>query len=94
MSDIIQRAKELFESRYHDEPWLAQALAEEEYQYGVSYIGMNHGGLHIEWVEPTGDPEFDKALLRRTTKRWEKRGQSPKVVRRRVSKPELANEAN
>lgn len=75
-------------------PELAQALAEEEYQYGVSYIGMNRGGLHTEWVEPTGDAKFDKALLRRTLKRWEKWGQSPKVVRRRVSQPEVINEAN
>lgn len=130
MSDIISRAKRLFEHRYHDEPWLAlldssqgrfwietdnfagvcgdfvseddarlaasapefaQALAEEEYQYGVTYTGINHGGHHIEWVEPTGDTEFDKETLQIIMKHWEKWGQSPKIVRRRVSQPEVIN---
>lgn len=75
-------------------PELAQALAEEEYQYGVSYIGVNRGGHHIEWVEPTGDIELDKETLQIIMKHWEQWGQSPKMVRRRISRPELVNEAN
>ena len=73
-------------------PELAQALAEETYEYGVTYIGVNHGGHHIEWVESTGDAEFDKDSLQLLVKRWKRRGQSPKVVRRRVSPPEVINE--
>ena len=73
-------------------PELAQALAEEKYQYGVTYIWVNHGGHHIEWVESTGDAEFDKDSLQLLVKRWKRRGQSPKVVRRRVSPPEVINE--
>lgn len=131
MNNIIQRAKKLFENRYHKEPWLsmigdpmqeywvetdnfaevcgdfvseddtllaaaapafAQALAEEEYQYGVRYIGINHGGTHIEWVEPTDDPELDKDILQRIVISGEKWGQFPKVVRRRVSPVEEVNE--
>ena len=74
------------------EPELAQALAEEKYQYGVTYIGVKHGGHHIEWVESTGDTEWDKETLQLLVKRWKKRGQSPKIVRRRVSAPEVINE--
>lgn len=73
-------------------PELAQALAEEEYQYGVSYIGVNRGGHHIEWVEPTGDTDLDKETLQIIVKHWEQWGQSPKIVRRRVSKPEFLPE--
>lgn len=69
-------------------PEFAQALAEEEYQYGVSYIGINRGGLHIKWVEPTGDPQFDKDTLQINLKHWQKLGHAAKIVRRRVSKPE------
>lgn len=75
-------------------PELARALAEEEWQYGVTYIGVKHGGHHIEWVESTGDAEFDKETLQLLVKRWKVGGQSPKVVRRRVSPPEVINEAN
>lgn len=70
----------------------AKALAEEEYQYGVTYTGLKHGGHHIEWVEPTGDNEWDKETLQLLIKRWKKQGQSPKMVRRRVSPPEVINE--
>ena len=73
-------------------PELAQALAEEEYQYGVTYTGLKHGGQHIQWVESTGDTEWDKETLQLLVKRWKKRGQSPKIVRRRVSQPEVINE--
>lgn len=73
-------------------PELAQALAEEEYQYGVTYIGVNHGGHHIEWVENTGDAEWDKDTLQLLVKRWKRKGQSPKVLRRRVSPPEVISE--
>ena len=73
-------------------PELAQALAEETYEYGVAYIGANHGGHHIEWVESTGDAELDKDTLHRLVARWERKGQSPKIVRRRVSPPEVINE--
>lgn len=73
-------------------PEFAQALAEEEYQYGVTYIGVNHGGHHIEWVESTGDAEWDKESLQLLVKRWKRKGQSPKVIRRRVSPPEVINE--
>ena len=69
-----------------------QALAEEEYQYGVTYIGVKHGGHHIEWVEPTGDAEWDKETLQLLVKRWKGEGQSPKIVRRRVSAPEVISE--
>ena len=69
-----------------------QALDEEEYQYGVTYIGLNHGGQHFQWVESTGDAEWDKETLQLLVKRWKKRGQSPKIVRRRVSQPEVINE--
>lgn len=71
-----------------------QALAEEEYQYGVTYVGVKHGGHHIEWVESTGDTELDKETLQLLVKRWKGAGQYPKVVRRRVSKPEFVDEAN
>ena len=74
------------------EPELAQALAEEEYQYGVTYIGVKHGGHHVEWVEPSGDAEFDKETLQLLVKLWKGEGQSPKIVRRRVSPPEVVNE--
>lgn len=73
-------------------PELAQALAEEKYQYGVTYTGLNHGGQHFQWVESTGDTEWDKETLQLLVKRWKKRGQSPKIVRRRVSAPEVINE--
>ena len=73
-------------------PELAQALAEEEYQYGVTYIGVKHGGHHVEWVEPSGDAEFDKETLQLLVKLWKGEGQSPKIVRRRVSPPEVVNE--
>ena len=73
-------------------PELAQALAEEEYQYGVTYIGVKHGGHHVEWVESTGDTEWDKDILQLLVKRWKQEGQSPKIVRRRVSPPEVINE--
>ena len=73
-------------------PELAQALAEEEYQYGVTYIGVNHGGHHIEWVESTGDAELDEDRLQIVVKGWKQMGQSPKVVRRRVSQPEVISE--
>ena len=73
-------------------PELAQALAEEEYQYGVTYIGVKHGGHHIEWVEPTGDAELDKETLHLLASRWERKGQFPKIVRRRVSAPEVISE--
>ena len=69
-----------------------QALAEEKYQYGVTYTGLKHGGQHIEWVESTGDTEWDKETLQLLVKRWKKRGQSPKIVRRRVSQPEVISE--
>lgn len=73
-------------------PELAQALAEEAYQYGVTYTGVKHGGHHIEWVESTGDAEWDKETLQLLVKHWKNAGQSPKVVRRRVSPPEVINE--
>ena len=73
-------------------PELAQALAEEEYQYGVTYIGVNHGGHHIEWVENTGNAELDRESLQLLVKHWKNAGQSPKTVRRRVSPPEVINE--
>lgn len=73
-------------------PELAQALAEEEYQYGVTYTGLKHGGQHFQWVESTGDTEWDKETLQLLVKRWKKRGQSPKIVRRRVSAPEVISD--
>ena len=79
-----------------------QAVAGEEYQYGVTYIEgkhdgrhikwMEHGKRHIEWVEPTGDAELDKETLHLLASRWERKGQFPKIVRRRVSPPEVINE--
>ena len=79
-----------------------QALEGEEYQYGVTYIGgkhdgrhikwMEHGERHIEWVEPTGDAELDKETLHLLASRWERKGQFPKIVRRRVSPPEVISE--
>ena len=66
-----------------------EAVTEEEYQYGVTYIGVKHGGHHIEWVESTGDAEWDKGTLQRLVKGWERKGQSPKIVRRRVSPVEV-----
>lgn len=65
------------------------ALAEEEYQYGVTYTGVNHGGHHIEWVESTGDSELDEDRLQIVVKGWKQMGQSPKIVRRRISAPEV-----
>ena len=72
--------------------YLAEELSEEKYQYGVTYTGLKHGGQHIEWVEPTKDAEFDKETLQLLIKRWKKEGQSPKIVRRRVSAPEVISE--
>lgn len=69
-----------------------QAAAEEEYQYGVTYTGLKHGGQHIQWVESTGDTEWDKETLQLLIKRWKKQGQSPKTVRRRVSPPEVISD--
>ena len=69
-----------------------QALEGEEYQYGVTYIGAKHGERHIEWVEPTGDAELDKETLHLLASRWERKGQFPKIVRRRVSPPEVVSE--
>ena len=79
-----------------------QALEGEEYQYGVTYIGgkhdgrhikwMEHGERHIEWVEPTGNAELDKETLQLLASRWERKGQFPKIVRRRVSPPEVISE--
>ena len=69
-----------------------KALDGEEYQYGVTYIGVKHGEHHIEWVEPTGDAELDKETLHLLASRWERKGQFPKIVRRRVSAPEVINE--
>ena len=69
-----------------------QAVAEEEYQYGVTYTGLKHGGQHIEWVEPTGDAELDKETLHLLASRWERKGQSPKIVRRRVSPVEVISD--
>ena len=72
--------------------YLAEELSEEKYQYGVTYIGVSHGGHHVEWVEPTGDSEWDKGTLQLLVKRWKRKGQSPKIVRRRVSQPEVISE--
>ena len=72
--------------------YLAEELSEEKYQYGVTYTGLKHGGQHIEWVEPTEDAEFDKETLQLLIKQWKKEGQSPKIVRRRVSAPEVISE--
>ena len=72
--------------------YLAEELSEEKYQYGVTYTGLNHGGQHFQWVESTGDTEWDKETLQLLVKRWKKRGQSPKIVRRRVSAPEVISE--
>ena len=69
-----------------------QAVAGEEYQYGVAYIGVKHGEHHIEWVEPTGDAELDKETLHLLASRWERKGQSPKIVRRRVSPVEVISD--
>ena len=69
-----------------------QAVAGEQYQYGVTYTGLKHGGQHFQWVESTGDAEWDKETLQLLVKRWKRKGQSPKVVRRRVSQPEVINE--
>ena len=69
-----------------------QALDEEEYQYGVTYTGLKHGGQHMQWVESTGDAEWDKETLQLLIKRWKRKGQSPKIVRRRVSPPEVVSE--
>lgn len=72
--------------------YLAEELSEEEWQYGVVYIGLNHGEQHFQWVENTGDADWDKETLQLLIKRWKKQGQSPKIVRRRVSAPEVINE--
>ena len=69
-----------------------QALAEEKYQYGVTYTGLKHGGQHFQWLESTGDTEWDKETLQLLVKRWKRKGQSPKIVRRRVSQPEVISE--
>ena len=69
-----------------------RAAGGEEYQYGVTYIGVKHGEQHVEWVEPTGDAELDKETLHLLASRWERKGQFPKIVRRRVSPPEVISE--
>ena len=79
-----------------------QALEGEEYQYGVTYIEgkhdgrhikwMEHGERHIEWVEPTSNAELDKETLQLLASRWERKGQFPKIVRRRISPVEVINE--
>ena len=72
--------------------YLAEELSEEEWQYGVTYTGLNHGGQHVQWVESTGDTEWDKETLQWLIKRWKKQGQSPKTVRRRVSPVEVVSD--
>ena len=122
MNDIIDRAKRLFESRYHDEPWLAlfdssqerfwietdnfaevcgdfvseddtrlaaaapdlaQALAEEEWQYRHEYRAVDDQQWYAltPWAE--GEPDCRPWNVTPT-----------RIVRRRVSPPEVINEAN
>ena len=82
----VENAKRKVERAYEQE------VEGEECQYGVTYVGTKNGGHHIEWVEPTGDAELDKETLHLLASRWERKGQSPKIVRRRVSPPEVIND--
>lgn len=122
MSDIIQRAKKLFENRYHDEPWLAlfdrsrkrfwietdnfaevcgdfvseddaklaaaapelaQALAEETWEHRHEYRAVDDQQWYA--LTPWAEGEPDRRPWNVTPTR---------IVRRRVSKPELVNEAD
>ena len=131
MSDIINRAKQLFENRYHDEPWLAlfdssqerfwvetdnfaevcgdfvseddtrlaaaapelaQALAEETYEYsyqelrGDEWETAFNDVTHLEeWWPKKSDVDWIVEEAR-------KHGYVCRLVRRRVSPPEVINE--
>lgn len=71
---------------------ITKQLQESEYQYGVTYTGVNHGGQYIDWIENTGDQEDLEEELEHTLRIWRKRGQNPRIVRRLVSEPEEVTE--
>lgn len=123
MNDIINRAKRLFENRYHDEPWLAlldssqerfwietdnftevcgdfvseddtrlaaaapelaQALAEETWEYGVEYEYLTNRGS--EWRL---DPSARWHKTYRDAEHSVRTSVQFRIVRRRVSPPEV-----
>jgi|GEM_PF-5228285 len=125
MNDIINRAKRLFENRYHDEPWLAlldssqerfwietdnftevcgdfvseddtrlaaaapdfaQALAEETWEYCVEYKYLTNRGS--EWRL---DPSAGWRKTYRSAERAARTHVQFRIVRRRVSPPEVIN---
>ncbi|WP_288833718.1 hypothetical protein [uncultured Corynebacterium sp.] len=64
----------------------------QTYQYGVTYTGVNNGGNHISWIEPTGDPEEDAEALLLELAHWKRRSGQIKpnrIVRRPVGEIEV-----
>lgn len=88
-SDLIAAAPELAKAVIAQAEEIERLKAESTWQYGVTYTGVNHGGDHMEWIEITDDPEWDKETLALKARQWRKRGQSPRIVRRRVSPVEV-----
>ena len=85
--DIAYDIEDTFGKVLASIPELAEALAEEEWEYGVEYTGVNHGNRHIQWCYGEYDEtSFDEV-------QWEyekmlKRDMKPRMVRRRVSPKE------
>lgn len=122
MSDIIQRAKKLFENRYHDEPWMALFVSSQERFWIVTDNFAEVCGDFVSENDTrlaAAAPELARALAEET---WEHRHEyraaddqqwyaltpwaegepdcrpwnvtPTRIVRRRVSPPEVINEAN
>lgn len=71
------------------EAWThAKALAEETWEYGVEYTGINHGNRHTEWC-PREHYLTSKEKAELEYKKMEKMHMNPRMVRRRVSPVEV-----
>lgn len=64
-----------------------EALATEEWEYGVEYTGINHGNRHTEWC-PREHYLTSKKKAEMEYKKMEKMRMNPHMVRRRVSPKE------
>lgn len=69
-------------------PEMAQVLAEETWEYGVEYTGINHGNRHTEWC-PVEHYLTSKEKAELEYKKMEKMRMNPRMVRRRVSSKEV-----
>lgn len=105
MSDIIKRAKEIEEycikvNDFEDVKKLAQALAEETWEYAVQFKNEESGkwytngfydiGMHGQkWFTNREEAErqIEKSYPAELVEQWGYR-----IVRRRVSKPEVVSE--